>query len=136
MIDLTELYDEAAEQGVEVFWFSLDRAESLSFCDEDGKCYIAMDPWYMRTATEELLKLGHELGHCATGSFYNEYAALDIRQKHENRANKWAIKKIIPEDDLLEAVAQGYREPWELAEYFNVPEPYIRKAMELYHGQR
>ena len=91
-----------------------------------------MDPWRIPTLAEEKVKLAHELGHCETGAFYNRYAARDVRQKHENRANKWAYKKLVPEDELKQAILQGYREPWELAEYFDLPEAFLRGALKYY----
>lgn len=79
--------------------------------------------------------LFHELGHCATGSFYNEYSPCDVRKRHENRADKWAIKKLIQEDELKEAISNGYTDLWELAEYFDVTEEFMRKAICWYtHG--
>ena len=80
----------------------------------------------------DIVTLAHELGHCETGAFYNRYAARDIRQKYENRANKWAYKKLVPQDELAEACLQGYREPWELAEYFGVTEDFLRGALKYY----
>ena len=69
MIDLPALYDFAVQHSIGVYWFSLDATESLSYMDTDGTCYIAMDPWWLRTLAEEKTKLAHELGHCETGSF-------------------------------------------------------------------
>lgn len=48
-----------------------------------------------------------------TGSFYNQYAAVDCRQRHENQADKWAVEQAIPEEALDAAIAQGYTELWE-----------------------
>ena len=132
MTDLIGLYDYAEQHGVEVYWFTMDNAESLSMMDPEGQCYVAIDPWRLGSLAEERTKLGHELGHCETGSFYNEYAPLDVRQKHENHANRWAYKKLIPEDELKKALRHGYREPWELAEYFDVTEPFLRGALDYY----
>lgn len=133
MDDLLDLYDLAEIHNIGVYWFDLGAAESLSLQMEDGSCAIAMDPWRLPTVADETVKLAHELGHCETGSFYNRYAARDVRQKHENRANKWAYKKLIPEDELKNAVRQGYHEPWELAEYFGVTEAFLRGALEFYN---
>ncbi len=132
MIDLISLYDYAESRDVDVYWFTMGLAESLSVRNADGSCAIAIDPWHLGTVAEEKSKLGHELGHCESGSFYNEFAALDVRQKHENRANRWAYKKLVPEDELKEAVRKGYQEPWELAEYFDVTEPFLRGALDYY----
>ena len=132
MTDLLDLYNLAETHGTQVYWFDLDEAESLSMPLPDGSCAVAMDPWRLPTAADETVKLAHELGHCETGSFYNRYAACDVRQKHENRANKWAYEKLVPEDELWRAICRGYREPWELAEYFGVTEAFMRGAMDYY----
>ena len=85
--------------------------------------------------TEEKVKLAHELGHCETGSFYNRWAMLDVRQKHENRADKWAIRKLVPESDLDRALRDGHTELWDLAEQFGVTEDFMQKAVWYYrHG--
>lgn len=132
MAELLELYNLAEAHSIDVYWFDLCAAESLSLAMEDGSCAIAMDPWRMPTLADEKCKLAHELGHCETGAFYNRYATHDLRQKYELRANRWAYEKLVPEDELIEAYRQGYREPWELAEYFDVTEPFLRDALEYY----
>lgn len=131
-MNLAGLYRFAEEQNVRVDNFSLKKREALSFMDLDGSCYIAIDPGRIRGETDEKMKMAHELGHCSTGSFYNEYASCDVRRKHENRADKWAVKKLISEDELDEAVAEGYTEIWSLAEHFGVTEDFMRKAVCLY----
>ena len=108
------------------------RNKSLSMPLGDDRYGIALNPRQLETTAEEKSSLAHEVGHCMTGSFYNRYATCDIRQKHENRADKWAIKQLIPQDELEEAVANGYTEIWRLAEFFDVTEDYIRKAISLY----
>lgn len=103
--------------------------------DSDCSCYIAIDPLKLENIQDEKLKLSHELGHCCTGSFYNRFATCDVRRKHENRADKWAIEKLIPIDRFDEAVANGYTEIWLLAEYFDVSIDFMRKAACWYiHG--
>lgn len=129
---LNELYDLAVDECVTVANFSLSKREALSTMDSDGHCYVAIDASKLASTADEKTKLAHELGHCVTGAFYNIFSPYDLRQRHENRADKWAIKKLIPEDELNEAVAQGYTEIWELAEFFNVTEDFMRKAISLY----
>ena len=135
MIDLLSLYRQAERDNIGVYWFTMEGAESLSIAAPDGSCAIAMDPWYLRTRAEERAKLAHELGHCEAGSFYNQSAALDVRQKHEIRADKWAIKKLVPVDELDSAVADGCTDLWSLAERFGVPEDFMKRAVCWYtHG--
>ena len=137
MMTLPELYDYAVGHGIDVdWWSSMPAARSFAIYDPHfDRCAILIDPWKFDTLEDEYTALGHEIGHCMTGSFYNRYAACDIRQKHENRADKWSIEKLIPRDQLETAVASGRTEPWELAEHFGVTEQLIRKAMWWYrHG--
>ena len=77
------------------------------------------------------MHLAHELGHCETGSFYNVYSSLDVREKQEKRADLWAVRRLVPEEEFINVIVSGTVEIWELAEYF-VTEDFIRKAVEIY----
>lgn len=132
MTDLLDLYQLAEREGIGIYWFTMESTESLSIMAQDGACAVAMDPWRLRTLAEEKTKLAHELGHCETGSFYNQSAALDVRQKHENQADRWAIQHLIPPGALEEAIADGCAELWQLADYFGVTEDLMRKAVCLH----
>ena len=134
-IDVCNLYDIAEAEDIDILPFSLPETGSLSIMSDSGKCYIGMDNSISDNGTQERVHLAHELGHCITGSFYNIYAAIDYRQRHENRADKWAISKLIPVTDLDDAVAEGYCEVWDLADYFGVTEDFVKKAVCYYiHG--
>lgn len=129
---ITSLYDFAQQQNIPVLTTPLPRTGSMSVMADSGACYIGMDPGVCDGGVSERVHLSHELGHCATGSFYNIYAAVDNRRRHENRADKWAIERLIPVEALDDAIAHGYAQLWELAEHFGVTEDFIRKAV-CYH---
>lgn len=134
-MDIPILYALAQQQNIPVFAFPLPNTGSMSLMDEQGRCFVGMDEGVRDGGTQERVHLSHELGHCLTGSFYNRYAAVDCRQRHENAANKWAIQTLIPVDDLDQAVAEGCTEVWELADRFGVTEDFMKKAVCLYvHG--
>lgn len=134
-MEIGALYDLARQENIAVLPFPMEQNGSMSILAEDGKCYIGLDPALRDGGAQERVHLGHEMGHCLTGSFYNIYAAIDSRQRHENRADKWAIHTLIPVDALDDAIAQGCCEIWELADRFGVTEDFIRKALCLYvHG--
>ena len=120
---------------MEVDFLPLNAAEAIALPLPGGRCAVAIDPERIGSDAEARYKLAHELGHCATGSFYNRYAALDLRQKHENRADRWAVRHLVPRRELERALCAGRTEVWELAEYFGVPEMCIRKAFELYERE-
>lgn len=122
------LYAYAKRHGHCVFRRKMCKMDSVSVLLDDGSCVIGIDCTKM-TDSQEKTQLAHEIGHCETGSFYSRYVQVDSRQRHENRADKWAIQKLIPEDELDEAVANGCTELWELAEHFGVTEDFMKKAV-------
>lgn len=135
MITLQGLYRIAEKQNIVLDRFPLKKREALALMDECGNCFIAMDPRRILSETDERNKLAHEIGHCCTGAFYNQYSSFDCRQRHENTADKWAIVQLIPVEALDNAIADGLTELWELAEFFGVTEDFMRKAVCYYvHG--
>lgn len=134
-MNVHDLYVLANQQNIEVIETGLPENGSLSVMDDSGNCYIGIDESVMDGGALEIVHMGHELGHCLTGSFYNRHTRFDIRQRHENRADKWAVRQIISVEELDTAIAAGYTEIWQLAEYFDVTEQFMRKALCLYvHG--
>lgn len=131
---MNKLFRDAEKANITVEYCRLPLCESVSAYDKAGD-FILMDYSLINAGANERVHMAHELGHCATGSFYNQYAKADIRARHECRANKWAIKKLIPKDELMEKLASGYTEPWELAEQFDVTVPFMAMAMEYYQAQ-
>ena len=131
---LISLYEYAENRGIDVDWCTMFRVESLSVKLEDGSCAIAIDPFKIHSNADEISKLAHELGHCETDSFYSQYAPLDERGRNETRAAHWAIKKLLPFDEMMAAMEAGCTELYQLAEYFEVPEGLIQQAVDYYTG--
>lgn len=125
-----DLYAFAEQLGIVVLSFPLPDCESISL-ESDDNYYIGIDDMQLDSSKEERVHMAHELGHCVTGSFYNEYSPVDNRGKCEATADRWAVKKLINKDELLKQIKSGM-EVWDLAEYFNVTEDFIRKAYHLY----
>ena len=121
---MNNLFSVAESGGIEVIYRNVPLCRTMSMPG-----YICMDYSLLWGGAEERVRLAHELGHCKTGAFYNRYAVRDVRQKHENIADKWAIRELIPIEDLDTAVANGHTEIWDLAEYFNVTEEFMKKTI-------
>lgn len=127
-METSELFQEAQDSDIPIVYLSIP--ENGSMCVQtDRRCYIGMDYGVLVDEASKRVHLAHELGHCKTGAFYNRWAARDVRKKHEHRADKWAIEKMIPVGDLDEAVAEGHTELWDLAERFGVTETFMKKAV-------
>ena len=132
---LPELYAQASQQNIPVLRHPTPQRGATPPLVPDGRGVTGRDDRVTDGGIQERVHLSHELGHCLTGSFYNIYAAADLRSRHENRADKWAIRRLIPISDLDDAIAAGHTELWDLAEYFGVTETFLKKAICLYvHG--
>ena len=123
-----ELYAAAEKGGITVERFSLPKSRSIAINENGG--FVAIDQSV--NSAEERVCLAHEMGHFETMSFYNMYSPLDVRGKHERRADRWAIEKLVPKNDYVAALKNGYTELHELAEYFGVTEEFMKKVAEFY----
>ena len=128
---LTELYIRADEQGIEVDDVPMRQAVAISFPEN----WIAIDIGKIDTYAEEKVILAHEIGHCETGSFYNIYSPLDVRGKHEYRADKQSYQMLVPYEQLQQAIKDHITEIWELAKHFEVPYEFMQKAADYWRRQ-
>lgn len=76
--------------------------------------------------------VSHELGHAETGSFYTRLSAPTSREKCEETARRWQYENMIRYDELMDAFARGITTTWELSELFEMPEDFVRRAVEYY----
>lgn len=125
---LLSLYKYADSKNIDVYYYPMRSVASFSLPDET----IAMDTEKFETHADEAVHLAHELGHIETGSFYTISSKFALRAKCEARADAWAIKRLIPCDDLKKAVKSGLCDYWDLAEHFNVTESFVKKAVIYY----
>lgn len=128
-MELNKLYGIAQREGVSVDRYRLPENVSVSAKCGD-KLYVGIDNGV--SGADEKVCLAHELGHCLTLSFYNIYSPLDIRGKHERKADNWAIKKLVPKTRYKNAIRSGYDSVYLLSEYFGVTADFMQKAIDYY----
>ena len=97
-----------------------------------GKYAVFLDTNQIGSRAEERCVVAHEAGHIMTGSTHSVYCPLQLVQQNENRADRWAIRRLISPDDLQSAMDNGIIELWALAEHFCVTEEFMKKVCELY----
>ena len=140
MENLDKLYQWLSDEGVFLFDrqlpFSREGTKSTTVKLNGHNTWgIFLDKGRIETEAEENTVLLHESGHYSTGTTHEVCSPWDLVEKHEHKAWKWAIRRSISKDQLDEAVAAGYSELWELADFFGVTEDFMRKAVCLYvHG--
>ncbi len=131
MVELSTLYEDLRKQQVTLYPYDVGNEKSVTV-ELNNKFAIFLDPFRVDSLQEMKLILAHEIGHCATGCTHKVCSPLDIVQRHEYKANRWAIERYLPFDDLNHAVKQGYTEPWQLADYFDLPESFVCRAITHY----
>lgn len=117
----------ADDTGIEVYYFPMPESESMSV-PLGSLGFVGIDSSKPRATCEECVRLGHELGHCLYGGFYNRYAPYDLVKQHEYRADAWFIQNFISVPDLQHLIQKGCNTT-EMAEALDVTEEYIKKAL-------
>lgn len=134
MKKIISLYKELNDAGVRFYHWDMDDLQAATI-EQEGRYGVFMDFGNIRTGAEELVVVAHEGGHICTGATHRVDSPYDLVEKHEYKADKWAIQRLIPEEQLDEAVAAGCTELWQLAEHFGVTEEFMKKAVCWYvHG--
>lgn len=134
MVELNSLYEDMDAQNVGFYTYDVGEEKSVTL-EMNDKYAIFLD-FRVQSIPEMKWILAHELGHCATGCTHKVSSPLDLVEKHEYKANKWAIERYIPFDQICQALKEGYTEKWQLAEHFDMPESFIEKALDYYFSIR
>lgn len=140
MRELTDIYKWFEKESIMVFDrqlpFSNEQSKAVTIrLRSSGITGVFVDHGRMDTAAEEAVALLHEGGHCATGTNHSIVSPFDLIEKHEYKADKWAVQDAVSQEELTAARRAGYREIYELAEYFNLTEDFMRKVVCWYdHG--
>lgn len=76
--------------------------------------------------------LAEEIGHYETsvGNILDQNDTNNRRQ--ENVARKWAYEEILPLENILFAAQDGHKEIWDMAEYLEVDEGFLKEALKHY----
>lgn len=139
MRELTEIYTWFEKENIFLLErqlpFSEERSKAVTIqLPHNGTIGVFLDRRSM-TQAEERAALLHEGGHCATGTTHSVCSPCDLIEKHEHKANKWAVKKAVSKAELEAARKAGCRNLYELADYFGLPESFMAKIVCWYdHG--
>ncbi len=130
---LKDVYGECEKDGVTVDCYKTEHAKAFSFPYDNG--VIVIDDTKVKNSAEEKEIIMHEKIHIDLGAFYYFSTPYAVKGKMEKMVDKRAIKKLVPLDELKEALNQGIFEPWDLAEYFNVTDKFMAKVLDFYKIQ-
>jgi len=133
------LLDLASEENIAVEYMKLT-APTLGFYYQDETCHPIIGLDYSLHSHYRLHRcvMAEELGHHFTSAgtkiarrHHSTQDRLTI-DKIEYKALRWAANYLVPEDDLLDVIASGLCEGWELAEHFDVTDEFMGFRMRLF----
>ena len=71
----------------------------------------------------------HTVRHLHTGALHKVDSSFQLVAQNEHRADADSFRRCLPAEEIRQAMRQGYTEPWQLADYFDLDEDYIKKAL-------
>ena len=132
---LDELYIHAENNGIGVFNRHFSKTKKGACLCSDDFNNVLLDMSKIENKAEETLVLGEELGHIEKGELYRLTSHLPISRinkwKCEYRAKKWRAEKLLPADELQEAIYKC-SDMYELSVELEFPIEFIEEALEIY----
>ena len=128
MFELSDFYNYCRENRVDVIAYPGCPQPAATI--RDGSMYaVFLD--FTKIHSARLLRgvCYHELGHVATGALHKVSSPYELVERSEYRANRWAAETFLTQAAFRQAFACGYTEPWQLAEYFDLPQRDIEQAL-------
>ena len=128
MFEISDFYDYCKENKVDVIPF-IGCPQPGATVRDQGYYGIFLD--FSKIRSTRLLRgvCYHELGHAATGALHKVDSPYELVERSEYRANRWAAQHYLNEEDFRDAFRDGCTELWQLAEYFDLPERDVEKAL-------
>ena len=128
MFELSDFYDYCKQNNIDVIPYRGCPKPGVTI--RDGAFYAVFLDFTQIPTTRALRGVCyHELGHLGTGALHKVDSPFELVERSEHRAKRWSAEHLLPKEDLIEAFHDGYTEPWELAEYFDLPEEDINNAL-------
>ena len=119
------MYEDLSALGVDIVDLKLKANIAIAFFDD----FLVIDCDKCKTSAQERTVLAHEAGHYLSGAFYHAYSPYEVKEQAEYKALAASYEKYLPPDKIKAAMRAGYTESWQLAEYFDLDEDYIKKAL-------
>jgi len=124
-----ELLREAEREGVEVFSWSLKGNTKGAYYNG----VIALNK-NISTTSEKTCVLAEELGHHHT-SYGNIIDTSKVEnRKQEVKARRWAVRRLVTLKNIIKAFEAGCRNMYEMAEYMEVTEEFLKDAFATYNA--
>ena len=125
-----DLLQEADSNNIEIIDFTFD-SNCKAMCVDN---VIAMSV-KLKTIKEKRCVLAEELGHqfTSTGNIIDLKSVCNWKQ--ELKARKWSYERLVPLKTLISASYDGCTNLYELAEYLDVTEEFLKDTLQYYQNK-
>ena len=131
---LVDVYEKIQNEKIEVFTRSMKPCDAATV-EVEGEYGIFIDRKKITNKQDEFMALSHEYGHCKSGATHKLYSPYQMVEQHEYRANRAAVYEFLPLDTIVSAFENGDTEFWQLSEHLDVPESFVRMAVDIYRRE-
>ena len=122
--------DIAAKNNIQIIDYPFEKTKACSL-ESENRYFIGINEKQFETQAQLNTAKAHELGHCMTGALYCAASPLFTQEKCEYRANRWAIKKLVPKETLIGYLKNGFQ-MWDIAEEMELTEEFLWMAYHYY----
>lgn len=119
------IYNDLSALGVDVVDRKLKANSAIAFFDD----FLVVDFSRCQNSAQMRTVLAHETGHYLSGAFYLAYSPYEVKEQAEHRAFVASVEKYLPVCEIQKCYKMGLSETWQLADYFDLDEDYIKKAL-------
>lgn len=135
MYELSDFYAYCARNDVDVMPYRGAPQPAMTLRDGSYYC-VALD--FDKITDTQMLRgcTMHEYGHLKTGALHKCDSPYQLVQQAEYRAEACAARTFLPAAELAAAMRAGYTAPWQLAEYFDLPQRTIEGALHYWRDCR
>ena len=130
---IDELYDKIIEKNIILINEDTEEDKAVTVKDEIHKAFgIVYKERNFENSEEKFCVLAHEYGHCESGTTHKLDSEFQLIGQHENRANRAAVYEFLPVEKIKDAFKHKYFDYWEIADYLDIPEAFVKMAIEIY----
>ena len=138
MTTLEQLEDYAYEQNINVQrHFHVSKLRGFCVISSNRKI-IALNKARLRNSAEEIVVFAEEIGHLETNSLMplSDYINPEYKRwtkiRNELLAKRWAIDRLLPVEQIQEAIDYGCSNDYEVADYCGVNIAFLNDAIKYY----
>ena len=135
MFELSEFYTYCKNNDIPVIPFEGMPSEGATI--RDGSALGIFLDFSKLTTTRQLRGVCmHEQGHAATGALHSVSSPYETVERAEHRVHRWSAETYLTAENFADAFSAGYTEPWQLSEWFDLPERDVLTAYRYWTENR